>query len=215
MIFGSSQTAASTLFRSITKRHGESRILQTHPLHLFRIIQDVDRYQDFLPLCKSSRVFPETIQDHGRQFEAKLRVGKPPLLSEEYVSRVTVIPEQLRIETTSISSSQSMFDSLRSSWQLKRVDGDEEEDDDIIGEAGGSAIDSRNDNPQSSAYQNIRCHVDFEVQMTVSNPAVMAILDQVLMQVAGHQVEAFDKRCQELDWPMELIRQAERGGRIL
>ena len=46
--------------------------------------------------------------------------------------------------------------------------------------------------------------------MTVSNPAVIAILDKVLMQVAGHQVEAFDKRCQELEWPMDLIEQAER-----
>jgi ribosome-associated toxin RatA of RatAB toxin-antitoxin module len=166
----------------------------------------VDKYQDFLPLCKLSQVFLDTIQDNGRTFDAKLRVGKPPLFSEDYVSRVTVIPERLRIETRSISSSQNMFDSLKSAWQLQRIDGNNDT-------AKDGAVDQHDDDTLKSASSQqqlgISCHVDFEVEMTVSNPAVIAILDKVLMEVAGRQVEAFDKRCQELQWPIDLIEQAE------
>ncbi len=221
----SSSAAAATvtsMFRNkspVTKRHGESRAIRTHPLHLFRIIQDVDRYQEFLPLCRYSKVDYSTIRENGRSFQAALRVGQPPLFSEEYVSQVRVEPEILRVATESIQSQQHMFDALKSSWQLKRVDLENDGDDDEelrIDENHNSTMNKESRRPQSfppssmNTYSNIACHVDFEVEMTVSNPAVVAILDQVLMKVAGSQVEAFDTRCQDLPWPWELIEEVER-----
>jgi ribosome-associated toxin RatA of RatAB toxin-antitoxin module len=163
------------------------------------------------------------------------------MFCEEYVSRVTVIPEQLRIETKSIvrqtdqqqQQQQHMFDSLRSTWQLKRVvleekgqqrqwqqgPGDEEEkgddhtdhhkdkrDDTIATSFTSSSLSS-----SKGLYSNIACHVDFEVEMTVSDPLVVAVLDKILIQVAGHQVEAFEKRCKVIPYPMELIEQVERS----
>jgi hypothetical protein len=76
-------------------------------------------------------------------------------------------------------------------------------------------IDSNHDDdkiPPSliTPYDHIGCHVDFEVEMTVSDPMVVAILDKVLLQVAGHQVDAFDKRCKEMPVPHDLIEQVER-----
>jgi hypothetical protein len=47
--------------------------------------------------------------------------------------------------------------------------------------------------------------VSFEVEMTVSDPLIVAVLDQVLQEIAGRQVEAFDKQCQELPMPFELL----------
>ena len=44
-----------------------------HPLHLFRIIQDVDSYQDFLPYCRKSQVL--STNNNGRQFEALMEIG--------------------------------------------------------------------------------------------------------------------------------------------
>ena len=82
----------------MTKRHVEQNIIKTHPLHLFRIIQDVDRYQDFLPLCRYSKIIRRSTD--GRSFDGKLIVGSPPLFSEEYTSRVTVVPETLTILQT-------------------------------------------------------------------------------------------------------------------
>lgn len=175
MIFNSMLRGAT----AVTKRHVEQNIIKTHPLHLFRIIQDVDRYQDFLPLCRYSKIIRRSAD--GRSFDGKLIVGSPPLFSEEYTSRVTVVPETLTIQAESIESKN--FDSLRSRWTLGEVDG--------------------------SDHDMFCCSIDFEVEMTVSDPMIVAVLDQVLQEVAGRQVDAFDKRCQELPLPYDLIEAAK------
>lgn len=164
----------------VTKRHVERKVLNTHPLHLFRIIQDVDKYDTFLPLCQYSKIIRRS--PDGRSFDGKLKIGSPPLFSEEYVSRVTVIPEELIIETHSIESKR--FDSLKSRWKLQEIDGG--------GDDGG-----------------FQCDVDFEVEMTVSDPVIVSILDRVLEQVATRQVTAFEKRCHELPMPYDLIEAAK------
>jgi coenzyme Q-binding protein COQ10 len=163
----------------VTKKHVERKVLQTHPLHLFRIIQDVDNYDSFLPLCSYSKIIRRS--PDGRSFDGKLKIGKPPLFSEEYISRVTVIPEEWTIETQSIESQR--FDSLRSRWKLGEIDSE-----------GG----------------DVQCDVDFEVEMTVSDPVIVSILDRVLEQVALRQVEAFEKRCHELPIPYDLIEAAKQ-----
>lgn len=218
MLFSSNKNAVASFLRRspVTKRHGESRILKTHPLHLFRIIQDVDKYHEFLPLCHKSRVFPETIRSNGRTFEAQLQVGKPPLFFETYISRVTVIPEQLRVESESISSEGKLFESLKSSWQLRRVDpslekGNKEESGTVVEQ--NRDFDDHHSGTATATSSNIACHIDFEVEMTVTDPLVIGILDTVLMQVAGRQVEAFDQRCQELPWPEKLLERIQREGR--
>lgn len=167
-----------SLLSPATKRHVESRVLQTHPQHLFRIIQDVDHYSEFLPLCWSSKVLLhdnhqriEKMREHS--FRATLTVGMPPL-QETYVSHVHVIPETLTVETKSVES--KLFDSLSSRWQLT----------------------PNKNSPNESV------HVDFEVELTVSDPFVVGLLDQLLIGVAGQQVEAFAKRCQQLPLPPDL-----------
>ena len=55
-----------------------------------------------------------------------------------------------------------------------------------------------------------RCDVDFEVEMTVSSGAIAQVLDTILEEVAKKQVEAFDKRCQIIPFPAELL-EAEAG----
>lgn len=196
----------------VTKRHGESRILRTHPLHLFRIIQDVDRYCEFLPLCSYSRIDPATISSDGRTFEARLVVGRPPLFVEEYTSRVKVQPERLQIDAQSTSSKYGQFDSLKSTWRLQPVrlwndDGDDGDD----GDGDNTADTMKTDGGDAPFLRNVGCHVDLEVEMTVSDPMVVTILDQILMHVAGRQVEAFDRRCGEVPLPSrELFEMAER-----
>jgi ribosome-associated toxin RatA of RatAB toxin-antitoxin module len=174
----------------VTKRHVERKVLQTHPLHLFRIIQDVDQYQTFLPMCSYSKIIRRS--PDGRSFDGKLIIGSPPYFSEEYISRVLVIPEQLTIETESIESHK--FDSLRSRWKLGLAE--------VVQEAGGGGGDTEE--------KTFCCDVSFEVEMTVSDPLIVAVLDKVLREIAGRQVEAFDKRCQELPMPFGLIEAAAK-----
>eukprot|EP00544_Gedaniella_sp_CCMP2646_P013867 CAMPEP_0202499912 /NCGR_PEP_ID=MMETSP1361-20130828/31392_1 /ASSEMBLY_ACC=CAM_ASM_000849 /TAXON_ID=210615 /ORGANISM="Staurosira complex sp., Strain CCMP2646" /LENGTH=162 /DNA_ID=CAMNT_0049132217 /DNA_START=54 /DNA_END=538 /DNA_ORIENTATION=- len=152
-------------FSTVTKRHIERKILRTSPLHLFQIINNVDAYSEFLPLCTHSKVLKKL--KGGRQYEAALTVGLPPLFTEKYVSRVFADPEALTVQAKSVES--TLFESLDSKWKLKAVDSNED-----------------------------LCDVHFEVEMSVSNPVIVNALDQVLEQVAGRQVAAFEKRCQEI-----------------
>ena len=161
-------------FSAVTKRHAERKILQTSPQRLFQIIQDVDAYSQFLPLCTHSKILKRF--DGGRQFEAALTVGLPPLFTEHYVSQVRADPERLTVHAKSIES--TLFETLDSKWILKEVESDEE-----------------------------LCDVHFEVEMSVSNPVIVNVLDQILEQVAGKQVAAFEKRCREVPEDYEKIKQ--------
>lgn len=98
---------------------------------------------NFLPLCTYSKIIRKS--SDGRSFDGTLRVGKPPLFSEEYTSRVTVIPETLTVETTSIESQR--IDSLRSRWSLKEAPRD-----DIV---------AHTSDDEETKYQ---CQVHFELE---------------------------------------------------
>jgi ribosome-associated toxin RatA of RatAB toxin-antitoxin module len=158
---------------SVTKKYVQRQILSTHPLHLFRIIQDVDRYADFLPHCSYSKVDQRT-SPHA--FEATLTVGLPPVFSETYQSRVTVKPEQLVIESDCRQG--KYFDRLRSSWKLRAV--------------------AQSPQPESTTVRLLACEVDFSVEITASDPLIVSILDRILEQIAGDQVRAFDQRCRQI-----------------
>jgi ribosome-associated toxin RatA of RatAB toxin-antitoxin module len=87
-------------------------------------------------------------------------------------------PQELIIETESIQS--KLFDSLpRSRWKLAEI--------------------------KDGAHKG-DCKVNFEVEMAVSDPLIMATLDEVLKQVhvACRQVDAFEKRCRQLPLPADL-----------
>lgn len=135
----------------------------------------MDSYSQFLPLCTHSKIIRHSAD--GRSFDGMLTVGLPPLFSEEYISRVQVIPERLTIESQSIKSKNNTFDSLRSRWTLKEIELSDE----------------------------ICCDVDFEVEMTVSDPFIVQVLDKVLEHAAGRQVEAFEKRCHQIPMSRDLL----------
>ena len=170
----------------IIKRHMEHRILKTHPKHLFQIIIDVDLYHQFLPLCTKSKILRHS--NCGTMFDATLSVGLNPTLSEEYVSRVRLDKECLTVESKSIKS--SVIESLSSRWKLKEVspmDLDlalQEQNDATL----GCAID------ESTKWSEVQ----FEVEMSVRDPIMKLALDQVWEDVARGQMNAFERRCQEL-----------------
>mmetsp|Transcript_10408 Transcript_10408/g.15762 ORF Transcript_10408/g.15762 Transcript_10408/m.15762 type:complete len:198 (+) Transcript_10408:196-789(+) len=171
----------------IKKGHIVRKIVATPPEHLFSIINDVDAYQKFLPFCKSSKILRKSSCE--TQFDASLRVGLsdlPPLdaVEEEYISRVKVEKKNDKgckewiVEAKSIRS--TLFHGLSSKWSLREVE-------------------DPNMPYTKCAEATLKpwTRVEFEVEMTVSDPILATALDKVLESVANQQIEAFEKRCHQ------------------
>ena len=210
------------LFTPVTKRHVEQQVLHhTNLPKLFRIIQDVDQYSAFLPLCTYSKIIPNSQrilnnEDGRHYFEATLTVGVPPLLQETYDSAVYIDPQQYTIETHSIKSQK--FDSLKSYWKLSSPLATTALDEVVATPSmafGENAHPNLPNNihppllhyPQthefpvppssSTAFSTDETtQVYFMVEMTVSDPLIVTTLDQLLVKVAKQQVAAFAQRCQ-------------------
>lgn len=171
-----------------THRHNHQSVLnQIHPKHLYQIINNVDEYQNFLPYCKESKILQ--VSSCKTMMDAVLRVGLPfgsskslASMEERYVSRVRMIPPSLDEEMTNeqvwiveAKSIQSkLFDSLKSRWRLSLASSEQPTD--------------------------VSCNVNFDVEITVSNPVISFTLDKVLKDVAETQVKAFEKRCRNVSY---------------
>lgn len=199
-----------------THRHTHKAILdRIHPEHLYQIINDVDKYHQFLPYCAESKVLQSS--PCGTMYDAVLRVGLPglspallstsasTLVEERYISRVRktspitnifsnndngIMPMTWTVEAKSIQS--KLFDSLKSRWQLTLINNDLNYDRVAIEDDTTMC-----DIPYSSSSSS-SCSVNFEVEIQVSNPFVSLMLDQVLKDVAKKQVDAFERRGLEI-----------------
>ena len=145
-----------------------------------RIIQTPPRhlFQIIKDVDRYSEFLPlcshsEVLRRQGPYFDATLTVGLPPLFTEKFVSRVHVIDDdELVVESKSIQS--KLIDSLSSRWSLQA-------------HGNGSNV-------------GIETRVDFWMEMTVSDPIIVAALDRVLEEVAGRQVAAFEARCKAIPY---------------
>lgn len=208
--------AVSSSQKPLQHRHTIQKIVKTCPQHLYNIVTDVDSYRDFLPFCKSSRILRRS--NCGTMFDASLRIGVsdiPPLngMEEEYVSRVRHIVRPLSddrtaanggsddsrkewiVEAKSIKS--HLFHSLNSCWKLTPIEYNPKEE-----------VHDEN-NPQRYHYhqgQEVQraqdsmasvhhTHVEFEVDIRVTDPFLSMALSQVLESVALQQMQAFEQRC--------------------
>ena len=199
---------------SKTHRHTHQATLnRIHPEHLYQIINDVDKYHQFLPYCTESKVLQSS--PCGTMYDAVLRVGLPglsalsssssSLVEERYISRVRMMspsvvdndlvddsgmPMIWTVEAKSIQS--KLFDSLKSRWELTLVNTEHNIHDMGIPNPNDTARIRHNSSSSSS------CSVQFEVEIQVSNPLVSLMLDQVLKDVARKQVDAFERRGNEV-----------------
>ena len=183
----------------VTKQHTVRKVVQTPPSHLYSVITDVDSYASFLPYCNYSKILQRS--DCNTMFDAILKIGMnspqstntgsllpdTDWMEEEYISRVKLykgsitctrdsqetLPSPWIVQAKSIQSQK--FHSLSSEWKLTPQ---EQEDD-------------------TSSHTTF---VEFQVQMSVTNPLVALALDTLLEQVAQSQVEAFEVECRRREY---------------
>ncbi|KAG8457620.1 hypothetical protein KFE25_002284 [Diacronema lutheri] len=90
----------------------DSRLLGFSPEQLFDVVADVDKYADFVPFCKSSRVL---LRRPDGSFEAELAIEFFKV-TERYTSRVT-LDRPRHVHAAAITS--KLFRTLASDWRFK------------------------------------------------------------------------------------------------
>ena len=178
---------------SLLKRKFSSRkiVRDVAPAELFAIVADVNKYHEFLPFCRRSKVTHEIDKD---RFEAELEIGFK-VFNERYTSRVTLDrPRKVVAEDKSNEEDGggALFEKMKTVWRFRALEEEEEED--------VNDVESRKENEEKLTRQkkNVSTVVDFEIAFKVKSSAHAAALSVFFEDVANTQIQAFEKRCRSL-----------------
>ena len=168
---------------SLLKRRFSSRkiVRDVAPAELFAIVADVNKYHEFLPFCRRSKVTHEIDKD---RFEAELEIGFK-VFNERYTSRVTLDrPRKVTAEDKSNEEDGggALFEKMKTVWRFRELEEEEEED----------------VNDVENRKKKISTVVDFEIAFKVKSSAHAAALSVFFEDVANTQIQAFEKRCRSL-----------------
>ena len=169
---------------SLLKRKFSSRkiVRDVAPAELFAIVADVNKYHEFLPFCRRSKVTNEIDKD---RFEAELEIGFK-VFNERYTSRVTLDrPRKVVAEDKSNEEDGggALFEKMKTVWRFRELEEEEEEDVNDV---------------ENRKKKNVSTVVDFEIAFKVKSSAHAAALSVFFEDVANTQIQAFEKRCRSL-----------------
>ncbi|XP_068606591.1 coenzyme Q-binding protein COQ10 homolog, mitochondrial [Brachionichthys hirsutus] len=97
----------------------EYRTMGFTPEQIYSVVSRVDKYCNFVPWCKKSRI----IRKRDGDFLAELEIGFPPLV-ERYTSEVTLVPNH---KVRAVCTDGSLFSHLETVWKF--YPGDEDQPD--------------------------------------------------------------------------------------
>ena len=163
------------------------------PSQLFAIVADVNKYHEFLPFCRRSRVTNRIDKD---RFEAELEIGFK-VFNEKYTSKVTLdAPRKVVAEDKSHEEDGggTLFEKMRTVWRFRELEEEEEEEEDVDSDSG-------KENDDASLKENkpvVSTVVDFEIAFKVKSSTHAAALSVFFEDVANTQIQAFEKRCRSL-----------------
>ena len=133
--------------------HAEKRIVPYTAQQMFDLVADVGRYPAFLPWISAARVRMRTKRDDGTEvMEADLVISFK-VFRERFGSRVTLWPDQGRIDTEYLDGP---FRFLKSGWTFRDLP------------EGGSEVDF---------------HVDFEFRNAILQKVIGVVFDEAMRRV--------------------------------
>ena len=149
--------------------HREKRVVPFTPEHVYSVVGDVKKYEEFVPWCVGSKIVRGPVKvgsNNGSpmnhvKLEAELAIGFN-LMSEKYISHVAMYPNK---SIRAISRDTSVFDKLLTEWKFKP----------------GEKPDT--------------CEIQFFIDFKFSNPLYERVSAIFFDEVVKEMVGAFEKRC--------------------
>ncbi|XP_036396328.1 coenzyme Q-binding protein COQ10 homolog, mitochondrial-like [Megalops cyprinoides] len=90
--------------------YSESRNLRYSPEQMYNLVVSVDKYHQFVPWCKKSKV----MRGQSGDVKAQLEIGFPPIV-ERYTSDVAVVPNH---QVRAVCTDSSLFSHLETVWRF-------------------------------------------------------------------------------------------------
>lgn len=134
--------------------HSEKRRLPYTAQQMFDLVADVESYPDFLPWTSAARIRSRCPTESGELMEADLVISFK-LFREKFGSRVTLFPDEGRIDTEYIDGP---FRHMHAQWQFRNL------------EAGGCEV----------AFS-----VDFEFRNRVLQRLIGVVFNEAMQRIVG------------------------------
>jgi coenzyme Q-binding protein COQ10 len=99
--------------------HSETRLLPYTPQQMYDLVADVERYPQFLPWCAAARIKRRTQQGESEVMDADLVISFR-VFREKFTSRVTLWPDDMRIDTEYLDGP---FKYMKSNWSFAEAEG--------------------------------------------------------------------------------------------
>ena len=132
--------------------HSETRRLPYTAQQMYDLVADVAKYPQFLPWCAAARIRSITPQGAARVMEADLVISFK-VFRERFGSRVTLFPEDMRIDTEYLDGP---FKYLKSDWAFA-------------------------DAPEGGC--NVSFHVDFEFRNAILQGVIGLVFNEAMHRI--------------------------------
>lgn len=99
--------------------HSETKFLPYTPQQMYDLVADIRSYPQFLPWCAAARIRSETPQGAAQVIEADLVISFK-VFREKFGSRVTLWPEEMKIDTEYLDGP---FKYMQSNWAFAPAEG--------------------------------------------------------------------------------------------
>ena len=94
--------------------HSETRFLPYSPQQMYDLVADVGKYPEFLPWCAAARIRSRVTRGESEVMDAELVISFR-VFRERFGSRVTLWPEDMRIDTEYLDGP---FKHMKSNWSF-------------------------------------------------------------------------------------------------